>query len=254
MDECTNKKVFKPWPLGWKAKIGLLVPSQEDGYVTYEFRKLCPDGVVTLSTRVMGGNLTMEMLNRMRQDALYAAELIAVAAPDVITYEPTAASFVLGVDGDKALIKEIQEKVGIPATTGASAVAESLRFLGVKKMILYSPNYEEITMKSVNYFGDLGFEVSDHESLGEEIGANIHRVTPWELYSKVMNIYKRCPNVDGIFISGACFRTLEMIDTLEKDSGLPVVTTIVGNMFRCLQLAGVSDPVYGFGQLLEKAR
>jgi len=151
MDECTDKKVFKPWPLGWKAKIGIITPSQEDGYVTYEFRKLCPDGVVTLTTRALGGNLTMNMLNRMREDAAYAAELLAVAEPDVITYEPTAASFVLGVDGDRALIKEIQEKVGIPATTGASAVAESLKFLGVKKMILYAPTTEEITMKIISF-------------------------------------------------------------------------------------------------------
>jgi len=254
METCTNNKAFKSWPLGWKAKIGLLLPSQEDGYVSYEFRMLCPDGVVTLTTRVMGGNLTMGMLNRMREDAVYAAKLLAVAEPDVISYEPTAASFVLGVEGDKALIKEIQDKTGIKATTGASAVTEALRFLNVKKMVIYAPTIEEITMKSVKYFEDLGFEVCDHESLGEESNANIHRVSPWELYSKVMKLYKRCPNVDGIFVSGACFRTLEMLETLEKNTGLPAVTTVVANMWRCLQLAGVKDLVYGFGRLLEKAR
>ena len=191
----------------------------------------------------------MDMLNRMRQDATYAAELLAVAEPDVISYEPTAASFILGVDGDKALIKEIQDKTGIPATTGASAVAESLRFLGAKKMILYAPTREEITMKSVKYFEDQGFEVRDHESLGEEIGDNIQRMSPWEVYSNVIKLYKRCPDVDGIFVSATCFRTLEMIETLEKDTGLPVTATVVANMWRCLQLAGVKDPVYGFGQL-----
>ena len=254
MENCTNRKVLKPWPLGWKAKIGMVIPSQEQGYVTHEFQTLCPDGVAILTTRAMGGNLTMAMLKRMREDVVYGAKLLAVAAPDVITYEPTAASFVLGVEGDRALIKEIQDETGIPATTGASAVAESLKFLGARRIVIYAPTTEEITMKSVKYFRDLGFEVSGHESLGEEINTNINRVTPWELYGMVMKLYKRFPDTEGIFISGACFRPLEITEHLEKDTGLPVTTTVVANMWRCLQLAEVKDPVYGFGQLLERAR
>lgn len=77
---------------------------------------------------------------------------------------------------------------------------------------------------------------------------------PWEVYSNVMKLYKRCPDVEGIFLTGGCFRTLEMLEVLEKDTGVPVVVTTPANMWRCLQLTGVKDPIYGFGQLLEKAR
>jgi len=58
---------LKPYPLGWKAKIGILLPAQDTGYGSYEFRLLCPDGVVTLETRVAGGKLTMDTLRRMRE-------------------------------------------------------------------------------------------------------------------------------------------------------------------------------------------
>jgi maleate isomerase len=69
-----------------------------------------------------------------------------------------------------------------------------------------------------------------------------------------MKFYRRCPNVDGIFISGGCFRTLEMIETLERDTGLAVVATVPANMWNCLRIVGVKDKVFGFGQLLEKSR
>jgi maleate isomerase len=245
---------FKPYPLGWKAKIGILLPAQDTGYGSYEFRLLCPDGVVTLETRVAGGKLTMDTLRRMRESALYGAELLAAAGPDIITYEATAAGFILGVEGDKALIKEIQDKTGIKATTGATAVSESLRFLGVKEMVIYAATHEEITLKSVRYLEDLGFKVRDQVSLGEESLANINRITPWELHSNVMKLVKRCPGIDGIFLSGGCFRTLEITEILEKDSGLPVVTTAPANMWHCLRILGIKDRVYGFGQLMEKPR
>ena len=79
MDQCVNSKVLKPYPLGWKAKIGILLPAHDTGYGSYEFRVLCPEGVVTLETRVMGGSLTLEELKKMRADAVHGAQLLAVA-------------------------------------------------------------------------------------------------------------------------------------------------------------------------------
>jgi maleate cis-trans isomerase len=249
-----TNKTMKTWPLGWKAKIGIILPSTNTGYYSYELRVISPEGVVTLETRVMGGKLTIETLRRMREDVVYAAKLLAVGAPSVITYEATAAGFILGVDGEKALIKEIQDTTGIRATTGSESVTESLRFLGIKKMILYAATPEEITLKSLQYFESLGLEVPVHESFGGQIGSEINGVSPWETYSNVMRLYRKYPDADGIFISGGGLRTLEMIETLEKDSGLPVVSTVVANMWHCLKLSGVNDLVRGFGQLLERDR
>ena len=165
MESSTTKKILKPWPLGWKAKIGVLIPSVDTGYCSYEFRVLCPDGVVTLDTRVAMGKLTLENLQKMRGDALYGAQLLGSAGPDVITYEATAAGFVLGVEGDQALIREIEEKTGIRATTGASSVAASLEALGIKKVSIYAATPEEVTQFTVRYLADKGFDVRDQKSV-----------------------------------------------------------------------------------------
>jgi maleate isomerase len=254
IDQGVGNKSLKPYPLGWKAKIGILLPSHDTGYGSYEYRVLCPDGVVTLETRVMGGRLTVDHLKRMREDAAHGAELLAAAEPDVICYIATAACFVLGVEGEKLLVKEIEQKTGIKAASGGSSVAEALKFLGVRTMSMYVPTNDEITAKSIKYFEDQGFEVRACESLGQESLPNINRMSPWEIYGDVMRLYRRCPEVEGIFVTGGCFRLLEVLDVLEKDTGLPMVTTTPANMWRCLQLVGVKDPISGFGQLLEKPR
>jgi maleate cis-trans isomerase len=176
-----NQNINK-WPLGWKAKIGLILPSQEEGQTSYEYRSMCPDGVITLETRVMGcSNITMDMLERMREDAVYSAELLAVPKPDVITYEPTAASFILGVKGDQDYINEVQAKTGIKTTTGASSVSAALKELGVQKVLLCSRTTEEITVKEAKYLEEVGFIISHHYSFGEEeSNASLKRITPWE--------------------------------------------------------------------------
>ena len=74
------------------------------------------------------------------------------------------------------------------------------------------------------------------------------------MYRGVMKLYKWCPDVDGIFVSGGCLRTLEIIDILGKYKGLPVVTSNPVVMWRCLQLVGIRELIYGFGKLLEMPR
>jgi maleate isomerase len=254
METSAPKVTLQPWPPGWKAKIGILLPAHDTGYGSYEFRVLCPEGVVILETRVMGANLTLEQLHKMRTGALHGAELLAQAQPDVICYIGTAACFVLGVEGEKALLREIQDQTGIAAAAGADSVTRAFKFLGLTRMSMYVPTNAEITALSVKYFENQGLRVKDCTSLGEESIANINRFSPLEHYANVMQLYRRQPDVDGIFVTGGCIRSLEVLATLEKDTGVPVVTTTVANMWRCLQLAGVKDRVFGFGHLLEKAR
>jgi maleate cis-trans isomerase len=69
-----------------------------------------------------------------------------------------------------------------------------------------------------------------------------------------MQLYRRTPDVDAIFVTGGCMRILESIAQLEKDTGVPIVMTTAANMWRCLQVAQVKDPVYGYGRLLEMDR
>ena len=54
MMENAFSKVLKPYPIGWKAKIGILLPAHDTGYGSYEFQVLCPEGVAILETRVTG--------------------------------------------------------------------------------------------------------------------------------------------------------------------------------------------------------
>ncbi len=245
---------YPPYPIGWKAKIGVLVPAVDTGVSTYEFRRLSPDGVVTLETRVPMGNITLENLRAMRDSCIDASKLLACAEPDVITYEATAAGFVLGVDGEAALCEEIKDATGIPATTGAGSVALALKEMQADKISIIDSTKAEITAYIVNYLEELGFTVSGHKSLAINHVTEGNRISPQELYSIVKKFHKTTPGVDTIFLASGCFRTLEIIPEIEKDFGVNVVATVPANMWNCLKIAGYKDPVPGYGRLLDRER
>lgn len=245
---------YPPYPIGWKAKIGILVPAVDTGVSTYEFRRLSPDGVVTLETRVPMGNITMENLLAMRDSCIDAAKLLACAEPDVITYEATAAGFILGIEGEAALCKEIEEVTGIPATTGAGSVALSLKEMNANKISIIDSTKAEITAYIVKYLEELGFTIAAHKSLAINHVTEGNRISPQELYSIVKKLHKTTPDVDTIFLASGCFRTLEIIPAIEKDFGVNVVATVPANMWNCLRIADYKDPIPGYGKLLDRVR
>ena len=254
MEKTVKPMQLKPYPIGWKAKLGFLIPSHDSGYGSYEFLVMCPDGVVPLETRVMVKKVAKDELQKAAQDAVAGAEMLATAGVDVIDYIATATCFVLGVKGEDTLVKEIEAKTGIQATAGGKSVCEALRFLGAKKILTYTPYNQEVEAISKQYFDESGFEIVGSKNLQFTDPASINRVSPYEILADVVKLHKQNPGAEGVFIVGGCFRTLEIVDTLEKTIGIPVVGTQQANMWNCLRLCGVPDKLEGFGQLFEKPR
>ncbi len=243
-----------PWYVGWRAKIGMILPSVSEGIASYEYRAIFPEGVIPLETRVMCRKITLEELKKGRAEVLYAAEMLATARCDVISYVATAATYVWGADGDAAVIREIQEKTGIKATTGASSVSDAIKFMGIKKIVLYTPYGEEVMKMGIKLFEDRGIKVAGSFATGYTDTFDIYRVPPWEAYRGIMKLYREHPEVDGIFLSGGGLRALPIIEIVERDAGVPVITTTVANAFRTLQLANIKESIYGFGKLLAMPR
>jgi maleate isomerase len=245
---------LKPYPIGWKAKLGLLVPSHDTGYGSYEFLVMAPDGVVPLETRVPGRTVIVEELESMVAGAVEAAAMLADARPDVIDFIPTAPCFVMGVEREDALVRAIADETGVQATAGGQSVAEALRFVGASKVIMYTPYREDIQDLTDRYFAEQGFDVLGVQNLKFEDPASINRVSPYEILADIVQMKKRHPAADGVFVVGGCFRTLDIVAKLEDLIGIPIVGTQQANMFNCLRLCGVDDRLEGFGTLLSGPR
>ena len=115
--------------------------------------------------------------------------------------------------------------------------------------MLATPYVEEVTARGAAYFAEQGFEVLATSSLGFENDHDIGRTSPERVYAQVRELDR--PEADAVFISCTNLRTVAVLQELEEDLAKPVVSANQASFWQGLRLAGVSEPVVGFGRLLQ---
>jgi maleate cis-trans isomerase len=60
------------------------------------------------------------------------------------------------------------------------------------------------------------------------------------------------PEADAVFLSGTGLPTVGVLEMLEQDLKKPVISSNQASLWRALRLAGVRQPITGFGSLLRQ--
>ena len=254
------KAEYKPNPawlmdsdFGWRARLGLVHPSR--GWTPdHEWPRMLPRGVSFLVTRMPLKATTPEELLKMGEHAIEAAQLLASASVDLICYGCTVETVLQGIEYDRRLTDELREATGIPAKTMAGGIVEALREFGVRKLAMVTPYIEEINNREKIFMESLGFEVVYEKGLGISETIEIAKVPPATVYRLGREAISKAPDADILLISCGNLRTIEVLSVLEGDTGKPTISSNQALLWAALRAAGVNDPIYGFGSLLERPR
>ena len=236
---------------GWKARLGLICPSK--GWTKeHEWPRMLPRGVSYLIARMLLKATTPEELMKMGEHALEAAEMLASASVDVICYGCTVETILQGLEYDERLTEDLRKATGIPVKTMARASVEALREVKARKIALVTPYIEEINRREEAFFNSIGFEVVYEKGLGISDTIEIAKVSPGTVYRLGKEALSKAPEADAIFFSCGNLRTIETIPEIEKDTGKPAISSNQALLWSALRMAGVTEPIHGFGSLLEK--
>jgi maleate cis-trans isomerase len=85
-------------------------------------------------------------------------------------------------------------------------------------------------------------------SLGFADDHDIGRTSPERVYTQVRELDR--PDADAVFISCTNLRTVAILQELEEDLAKPVVSANQASFWEALRLAGIGEPIAGFGRLL----
>ena len=236
---------------GWRARIGLIVPSSNTT-MEPEFWRMAPEGVSVHTSRVRLSEVTPEALRLMASEAVRASEELATADVNVIVYGCTSGSLLEGVEWEERLRREIRERAGVEAITTAQAVVEALRALGVRRVAVATPYIDEINSRERSFLERSGFSVVRIRGLGIVRNTDIGRQPPWVAYRLAKEVAREAGrSADGVFISCTNFRTIEVIELLEVELQLPVVSSNTASMWLALRTLGIRDRL-SYGRLLRE--
>lgn len=235
---------------GWRARIGIVVPSVNTVMEPWAAR-VVPDGVsVHFSRMFISPETTAETLCEMdRTEGKAALRQLSSLHPHVMAYGCTASSIVQGVNYDAHLRGEMAEAHEVPVTTAAFAIVTAAKTLGVSKVSVVSPYPTEVDEMEHRYFGEAGFDVVGGTFLGISDGFGLAEPEPGTLFELGL---KGCDaKADALIISCLNTRSHTVIAALEQALGKPVITSTQATLWHAMRLAGIDDPVRGYGQLME---
>ncbi len=194
-------------------------------------------------------NITLALVEGLARDPEngHAARRLAERGALAVAYGCTSGSYVLGPEGDAAIIEEMRAASGVPATTTSSAVVEALRVLGAQSVAVLSPHIDDLNERLRVYLEAAGFGVA--ALVGLNLRCDIESVEPAKTCEIVESQVDR-PYADAVFVSCTGMRTAAIIDDLEASLGKPVVTANQATLWHLARLAGRWGAFEGGGRLL----
>jgi maleate cis-trans isomerase len=141
--------------------VGVLTP-QANTTVEPEFAILWPPGIAMLNARMTSPKDTIvaRLLDYLR-DLPAAVAQFANAPIDALAFACTGASYYAGVAEEDALVARLEDRLGIPVITAATAVRDAFRAVGAERIGLVSPYPDDLTGAATGYWRARGFEVVD---------------------------------------------------------------------------------------------
>lgn len=234
---------------GWRGRLGLILPSVNT-VMEPEFNSVLPEGITCYISRVIvQGKYNLSTLVEMAEGIERAAEELKAVA-DVIGYGCTSGSFAKGTGWDQELIERIKKTSGHPATTASTSLVKALKTLKIEKLALATPYTQEVNERQKEFFENEGFDVVNMKGLDvrEHGGQGIYYPSDsFRLAKEVVT-----PNSDAILISCTNFRTFEIIEPLENDLGIPVVTSNQATLWALLRMLNIQNVINGLGRLFHK--
>lgn len=232
-------------------RIGLIALAT-DHTVEADFRRLvASDDVAVHVARIHYANpTTPENLRAMQPLLTEAAGLILPGEDlDCIVYGCTSASVVIGEDEVCAAIGA--GKPGTPVITPAGAAVRALRVLQAERIDILTPYTRRTAEPMQAFFSAQGFEIGRLAFLGMDDDRDMARLPQAEIVR--LAIAAVTPGTQALFIACTALRAAQCAPEIERQTGLPVVTSNLAAAWASLRQCGIAPDPAAASRLLTLA-
>lgn len=231
--------------------IGLISPNlSEDTLV--DVYKVFPPGFKIEGRTLKVGKYTDDEFHRAE---MMFADLVRDLARRPLDFLMVTGELFLSYKGpgsDLAILDLVKTITAVPASTVLTAVVRGCQALGLKRIVMASPFPEDQDERLVKFLAYYDIEVVAFRGLGCPNADAIWELAPETGYDLASALLREHADVDGIYLPCNKWRTISVIDPIEKDYGKPVVTNTQAWVWEALRLMNMRQPIPGYGRLLSE--
>lgn len=234
---------------GHRARIGYTSPPAATEVFPYEFYQIVPKGVTLVVNTLPLVDRTGDEVNRAYDVSLNVAHAMARAGVDLFVFGGLPINASRGFLNAGEMARATSKEIGIPVITSLSAQKDAFEILGARRVGIIQPYDQSHNERFEGYVRELGGEPVGCEGLAAKF-IELGKVDEEAVLELGIKICKNHPEADTIYIPCPHFATIGVIERLEKEFGIKVITALQAIVWRALRECGVDGPIKGYGQLL----
>lgn len=232
---------------GYRERIGLILPAC-NAVTEPEFYKMSPEGIMAFATRIpLNGHINPEHLESMADYAENAAQSLRECQPDVMVYGCTSGSFLKGKEWEDQLKDRLEKVAGCPVLMTADNCLKALNVIGKRNVTIVTSYIDSVNKAASKYYSAAGYNVVSIKGLEIEDASRIGLIEPSAIYKLGKSAITAKTEV--LFISCTGIRTIEIVEQLQNDIGIPVFSSNIACFWAALREHNLKDTINGFGDL-----
>ena len=235
---------------GHRARIGYTSPPAVTETFPLEFYKIAPDGVTLAITTLNIVHMTQDEVDEGGRMSLAGARLLAKAEVDIIVLGGVPLNLSLGLDKLEGLMADLGDELGIPVTSSLTSQVGALKAVGAERVAVAQPfeTEHEIYGEYLRHYGldmvaqkGAGLTVLDLATTDTETAKGLAR-----------DLMGMEGDIDTLYFPAPHWGVIGIIDELEKEHGVNVITAVQAILWNTLRKTGITEPITGFGRLLRE--
>ncbi len=238
-------------------RLGNVSPTGRAGGIQpYQFYRLLPRDVLLISSPLGLKEYTKALVQEALGNYWNCVDELARYKVDRIVQTGIPIAAQAGRSTIQGLLRQTEEKTGIPSDADLEAVIAGMKHLGVETVTIGSRWADEVNQALKDYLAAAGIRVVGQTSLGQW-GAQAFAM-PLEEGARLAvelgrEAHALAPTADGILVPGGAWLSIHAIPILEAELGKPVFTNMNGMVWNAVVRTGVVAPIQGWGRLLATA-
>lgn len=232
----------------WRGTVGLIKPNYRPGS-TEDLIRMLPDGIGVIPLHIDIDSGTRTQFEASIPDYEKMVAKLAELEADIIHPAGSPPFQILGYLGEQELMERWEKKYKRPVFTNGITQVNAFRALKVRRFVGASYFPGELNKSFAQYFREAGFEVLDMQGVDIEFG-KVQTLSGTEVYRFIKKMFLANRSAEAIYILGPAWRTLDIIEPLEQDLGVPVVHHLPAQAWEIQKRLHVNQPKPGLGRLL----